>query len=143
MRGHDDDSTAGCKQAMELFHRPHYVSDMLDQMYGANLSEGVVVEGEREVIEVGDDVGARVEVAINSDRAGVLVYSATYIEDQASRIRRQSSSVSTAKSACSLVMMSGGQRRMLFGPQPRIRSPRSKARYSRRSRRSGARSLVC
>ena len=81
MRGHDDDAAARCQQAMELFDGADHVGDVFDQVYGADPGERVIAKRERKVIEVGDNVGAGVEVAIQSDRAGVLIYSATNVED--------------------------------------------------------------
>ena len=81
MRGHDDGAAAGCEQAVELFHGADHVRDVFDQVYGANLNEGAVAKREWKVIEVGDDVGARVEIAIYSDRAGIFVYAAADVQD--------------------------------------------------------------
>jgi hypothetical protein len=55
---------------------------------------------------------------------------------------RQASTVRTANSACSSSIRSGGQKRSVVSPEPSISKPLWKAIWTRRLRRSGARSLV-
>src|SRR5580700_5830159 len=57
-------------------------------------------------------------------------------------ILMHSSSTSTATSASSLVTIKAGQIRMVLGPQPRNRTPRSKASSTMRSRSAAPYSLV-
>src|SRR5580704_5090063 len=54
----------------------------------------------------------------------------------------QASTVRTANSACSSSIRSGGQKRRVVSPEPSISKPLWKAIWTRRLRRSGARSLV-
>ncbi len=119
------------QQAMEFLHRPDDIRNMLDDVYRPHLSEGAVAKWKREVVEVRDDVGFGVGVAVEPDRSGVFIDSAADIEHgqsaqravrvggllqrcYCSRALRHSSSVSTAKSAWSRVITSGGHRRTLF-----------------------------
>ena len=127
----DEDAAARGQQAVEFFHGPDDIGNMLDDVDGAHLPKRIVAEGEREMVQVADDVGFGVGVAVEPDRTRVFVDSAADVENgqlvkRAGDVRgllqrcycssalRHSSSVSTAKSAWSRVMTNGGQRRMLF-----------------------------
>lgn len=153
---HDDNAPAGHEKAMKLFQGPHYVHDMFYDVNGANLSKCGIAEWERKMIEIGDDVGVCVWVLIDADRAWIFVDSAAYIQNRnlpavmrrrtrrvyRSSSRKHASSVSAANSAWSRVITRGGHSRRLFGPQPSVSNPCSKASISSRSRKAGARSLV-
>lgn len=79
MRRHNDDAPTGSKQPVEFLHGADHVCDVLDEMNGANLAKGSVAKRKREVIQVGDDVGTRVEIAIDADRARIFVDAAANI----------------------------------------------------------------
>lgn len=150
------------EQPVELFHGADYIRHVLNDMDRAHLPECAVCKGERVLVKVRDYVGPSVGVAIYADRTWIFIDAATDVENRAqnsgiagrqdflfncriyyrSSSRRHCSSVSTAKSACSRLITSGGHRRILFGPAPKTSRPRSKASASKRSRSTGARSLV-
>src|SRR5579884_4090748 len=129
---------------MKLLHGAQYVAHVLNDVDSPHLSEGGVAKGPGKPIEIAEHVRAAGRIAVDADRARILVYAATDIEDFQLRGRalRHASSVSMANSAWSRVITSGGHRRMLFGPAPSTSRPRSKAMFSSWSRISGARSLV-
>ncbi len=99
VRCHNGNAPAWRKQPVDLFHGPDHIRNVFNDMDSSNLAERAVVEREREMIEISDDVSLRIRVAIDADGARIFVNPAANVEDQCSRIRRQASSVSTAKSA--------------------------------------------
>ena len=159
MRRHDHRPAARRQQAVKLLQSPDHVRNVLDDMDCPHFAKRTIPEGERELVEVRNHIGARVFIAIEADRTWIFVDSAADIQDRkhpwrarlrrfrmrgayCSRDCRHCSSVSIAKSAWSRVITRGGHNRILFCPAPRISSPRSKAIASSLSRRSGARSFV-
>ncbi len=81
MRGLENDPSARTPDAMQLFHRRQHVADVLDHVDHADLVEQVVAEGIRRTIQVADHVRRGVRIAIDADRAGVLVAPASYVQD--------------------------------------------------------------
>lgn len=53
---------------------------MLDDMDGTYFAERAIAKREREMIEICDDIGARVQVAIQPDRSWIFIYPAAYVE---------------------------------------------------------------
>src|ERR1035438_1679486 len=80
MRRHQHDSSAGTRQAVQLFHRSHHVADVFDHVDAANLVEGTVAERVRRTVQVAQHVGGRLGIVVNADGAGVLVASAADVE---------------------------------------------------------------
>jgi len=77
----DEDAAAGACEAVELLDGADDGGDMLDHVDGADLVEGVVAEGIREMIEVAEEVGAAGGIAVNAYGARVFVDSAADIEN--------------------------------------------------------------
>ncbi len=94
MRRDDHSLAVRAEKPMKLFHRSNYVRYVLDHMNGAYLAEGAVGKRKRTLIEIGDHVGTRVCVAVNANRSGILVDSATYVEN------RQNSNYPVARYGC-------------------------------------------
>ena len=65
---------------MKLLHGADDVGDVLDDVDGAQLIEGAVAEGIGEPIEVAEDVGAGMRVAVDPDGSWDLVDSAAHVE---------------------------------------------------------------
>lgn len=103
VRRRDVHRSAGLQQPVELFDGADHVGDMLDDVDRADVIEALIAERVREPVYIHDRVRRRARNPIDADRAGILVYPATDVEDALSRsctrILRHSSSVSTAKSA--------------------------------------------
>lgn len=66
---------------MELFYRADHVSNVLNNVCGADLAEGAVAEGKWKMIKVCDDVRPGMRITIQAQSAGVLVQPAAYIEN--------------------------------------------------------------
>ena len=81
VRRDDVDGAAWAHQAMEFLNRADDVGYVLDHVYGPQLIERIVAERVREMVEVADDVGVRPGVAIDANRAGVLIDPAADVED--------------------------------------------------------------
>ena len=79
VRGDDDDAPAIGEQAVKFFHGADDVANMLNDVHGANLSEAAVGKGERELVEIGNDVGAGFRIAIEADGAGIFVNAAANV----------------------------------------------------------------
>ena len=79
--GNDNGAAAVSQQPVELFHGAYYVNYVFDHVDGAYLAEGAVSEREREVIEVGNDVGSNTRVAIQAYSARVFVKTAAAVEN--------------------------------------------------------------
>ena len=73
MRGDNHGAAPGLQNAMKLFHQPDHIRYVLDDMNGAHLTEGTVAERIRRMVQVGNDVGARTEIAIEPDGSGMLI----------------------------------------------------------------------
>jgi len=54
---------------------------MLDDMHGAEFIERTIAERIGKKVEVGDHVGARARVAVESDGTGIFVDSTTDVKD--------------------------------------------------------------
>jgi hypothetical protein len=67
------------EKTMKLLHQANYVSDMFDDMDGAYFAEAIIAKREGNVIQVGDDIGARVRISIKADSTGILVDAAADI----------------------------------------------------------------
>ena len=81
MRRNDDDPAARREQAVELFHRVYHIRYVFDDMGGANLAEAAVAKREWEMIQVGDDIGPGMRIAIQAYRPTVFVEPAADIEN--------------------------------------------------------------
>jgi hypothetical protein len=64
---------ARADQAMKLFHRCDHVGEVLDDVDGAQLVERIVGERIGDVIQDAEHIGMAVGIAIDADRAGVLI----------------------------------------------------------------------
>ncbi len=89
MRGDDDRAAAGREHAVDLFDRADDVQDVFNDVNRAHFTEGVVGERPREAIDVCDQVSARVDIAIDANRAGIFVDTASDVEDGKSVERRR------------------------------------------------------
>ncbi len=117
VRSNKNSAPARGQHAMELFHSSDHIAHMLDYMNGPDLPERVVSEWKRIAIEVGDNIGPGVSVAIEPNRSGIFVDAAADVQNRQEsnacwgrscgfksrtyccRASRHCSSVSTAKSA--------------------------------------------
>ena len=57
---------------MEFLYEANYVSDVLNHVNGAYFAERIVAKRKGDVVKVGDDIGVRIRVSINADRAGIF-----------------------------------------------------------------------
>ncbi len=81
VRCKDVNTAARDQQPVEFLHGTDYIRDMLDDVGGAHFPERIVTKREWEVVQVGNDVGLGVDVAVEPDRTGVFVDSAADVED--------------------------------------------------------------
>ena len=81
MRRNDDCAPARRKQPVELLHGPDHVRYVLNDMNRPQFPESAIAERERELVQIGYDIGARVPVAIDTNRTRILVNSAADIQD--------------------------------------------------------------
>jgi len=81
MRRDDHEPAAGREQAVKLFHGADDVRQVLDDVNGADLSKRVFAEREREMVEIGENVGPGVRVAIDTDGSRIFVDPAADVED--------------------------------------------------------------
>lgn len=81
VRRNDDDPAARDEQPVELFDGAYHISYVFNHVGGADLAEGAVAERKWEMIQVRDDVGPGMRVAIQAYGAGVLVEAAADIEN--------------------------------------------------------------
>jgi len=58
VRGDDDCPAPMCQHPMKLLHGAYDIRDVLNHMDGPNLAESTIADWVREVVQVGDDVGA-------------------------------------------------------------------------------------
>jgi hypothetical protein len=81
MRSDDTDSAAGARQAVELFHGADDIIHVLDDMKREDTVEAVVGEWVGSAVEVAEDVGAARRVAVNTNRARLLVPTAADVQN--------------------------------------------------------------
>ncbi len=84
----DKSVAAGDEQAVNFFHHADDVGDVFDDVDGADFAECIVAQGVREMIEIGDDVGAGVDAAIKADGAGKFIDAAANIENRMGGVRQ-------------------------------------------------------
>ena len=89
MGGDDQDAPTGLEQPMEFLYGPDDVRDMFDQVDRADFTKARVLKREREVIEIRDHVGIRVNVPINSDCARMLLDSTADVKYPVGEIGRR------------------------------------------------------
>jgi hypothetical protein len=82
VRSHDYHPAARGNDAVELLHRADYIRYMLDQMDGADFAEGIVPEGQGDLVQICDHVRARVRVTVYPDSARIFVEPTTYVKDR-------------------------------------------------------------
>lgn len=82
VRRHNHDAASRYEQAMELFDGGDDIRDVLDDVSSTNLPERVIAKRVRRMIEVCEDVGPGVRIAIQPDRTGIFVDSAADIQDR-------------------------------------------------------------
>jgi hypothetical protein len=58
---------------MKFLHRADDVRDMLDDVHGAEGVKGVIAERVRKPIQVAQNVGAGVGIAIDADRTRIFI----------------------------------------------------------------------
>jgi hypothetical protein len=85
MRSHDERAPAGGEQAPELLHGADDIGDVLNDVNCPHFVEGAVPEREGEMVEVSDDIGGGVGIAIESDGAGVFIDPAADVKDRQRR----------------------------------------------------------
>ena len=66
---------------MELFERMYDVGNVFNDMNSAHFPKRAVAERKREMIQVRNYIGAGVDVAIQSNRARILVLTAADIQN--------------------------------------------------------------
>jgi hypothetical protein len=76
VRGHDHNARAWRGQPVELFERANYVDNMLDYVDRSNFAKGAVAKWEGNAIEIYDNVRTGIPIAIDTDRARVLIEAA-------------------------------------------------------------------
>src|SRR5437879_3738401 len=78
----DDQDPARCGgDPVELLHRADDIRNVLDDVHHAHGIERAIAKRIREAVEVTDDVGTRMNVAIDADGPGILVDTAAYVEN--------------------------------------------------------------
>lgn len=85
MRGDDDDAGGRRGETVKLFDGANDVREVLDDVNGTNLAEAAVAKGIWKAIEIRDDIGIRVRVAIKTDSAGIFIQPAADIENRQRR----------------------------------------------------------
>lgn len=89
MRGDDERLASRGEHAMDFFHGSDDVRDVLNDVDRAHFAEGVVGERPGEAVEIGDQVSASVDIAIDANGAGIFVDTASDVEDGQSFERRR------------------------------------------------------
>lgn len=79
VRRFEDDLAAGLQNAVEFFHGGDDVADVFNDVDEAGLVERARFDGPGELIEIPDDVGGGIGVAIDAGAAGVFLDSAAHI----------------------------------------------------------------
>lgn len=82
VRRDDKGATARREQAMKLFYSADHIGDMLDDVNGTELMKRVVAKWERKAVEIGNDVCARIWIAIDTNGARMLVQPTADIKNQ-------------------------------------------------------------
>jgi len=78
--GFDADAASGADQAVEFFHGADDVCEVFYDVDGAEVIEGAVGEGVREMVEVAEDVGGAGGIEVDADCAGEFADSAADVE---------------------------------------------------------------
>src|SRR5450432_95759 len=73
-------AAAGSHEPMKLLHSADHVGDMLDDMDGSELVEGVVGKRVGDVVEIAENVGAGGGIAVYADRSRILIDAAADVE---------------------------------------------------------------
>ncbi len=68
------------QQPMNLFHQANHVGDVFYNVNRPHFPERFVAKRKREVIQIGNNVGARVRIVIEPDGARILVDPAADVE---------------------------------------------------------------
>src|SRR5271169_7083227 len=87
VRGGDEDGAAGFGDTVKFFHGGDDVRDVFDDVFGAELVEGIVAEGQAAVVQRAENIGGGGWIHIEADGAGIFCWTAAYVENA-----RQSSS---------------------------------------------------
>src|SRR5277367_867964 len=87
MRSGDENGAPGFGDAVEFFHGGDDVRDVFDDVFGAELVEGIVAEGQAAVVQMAENIGGGGWIHIEADGAGIFCWTAAYVENA-----RQSSS---------------------------------------------------
>ena len=87
VRRGDEDGAAGFGYAMKFLHGGDDVRDVLDDVFGAELVERIIAEGQAAMVEMAEDIGGGGWIHIEADGAGIFCRPTAYVENA-----RQSSS---------------------------------------------------
>src|SRR5271155_5700031 len=90
MRSGDENGAPGLGDAVEFFHGRDDVGDVFDDVFGAELVERIIAEGQAAVVEMAEDIGGGGWIHIEADRAGIFCWTAANVENarQSSSCRR-------------------------------------------------------
>ena len=80
VRRFDHDPGAGLSDAVELFDRADDIGDVLDDVDEPDLREDAVAERQLAGIDVGDDVGSGVRIAVDPDGVRAFVLTTTDVK---------------------------------------------------------------
>ena len=87
VRRGDEDGAAGFGDAVKFFHGGDDVRDVFDDVFGAELVEGIIAEGQAAMVQMAEHVGGGGRIHVEADGAGIFCRTAAYVENA-----RQSSS---------------------------------------------------
>lgn len=88
MRGKYENRAAGARDAVKFFDGGDHVANVLDQMFGAHLIEGVVSKRKPTLIEIAEDVSGGVWIHIEADGTGILRWPAAHVQNSRQSILR-------------------------------------------------------
>src|SRR5271169_7219454 len=81
VRGGDEDGAAGFGDTVKFFHGGDDVRDVFDDVFGAELVEGIVAEGQAAAVQMAEDIGGGGWIHIEADGAGIFCRPTAYVEN--------------------------------------------------------------
>src|SRR5271154_5885210 len=81
VRSGDENGAAGIGDAVKFLHGGNDVRDVFDDVFGTELIEGIVAEGQAAMVQMAKDIGGRGWIHVEADGAGIFRRPAAYVEN--------------------------------------------------------------
>src|SRR5580704_13853214 len=81
VRGGDENCAARLGDAVKFFHGSDDVRDVFDDVFGAELVEGIIAEGQSAVVQMAEYIGSGGWIHVESDGAGIFCRTTAYVEN--------------------------------------------------------------